>query len=80
MTTKEVKHILGNGTEIPYTRLYADAGKVLTSGEETYSCVDVVPGTESEWMEIDDPDPVPEEPTAEEVLSILLGGETSNNE
>ena len=73
MTTKAVKHILGDGTEIPYTRLYADAGKVLTNGEQTYSCVDVVPGTEGDWSEVDDPEDE-EEPTAEEVLSILLGG------
>lgn len=79
MTTREVTYTYGNGNVEIKTRIIADEGKAVTNdGENFYGSIDV-DSTEG-WYEVDDPDPVPEEPTAEEVLSILLGGETSNNE
>lgn len=43
------------GTEY---RLIADAGKVLTDGIITTSCIDTV--DPSQWQEIDEPQPEPE--------------------
>lgn len=53
MTTKNVKHILGDGTEISYVRLTADEGKVLTDGANEWNCVDVLPEDVDNWSEID---------------------------
>ena len=55
MTTKNVKHILGDGTEIDYVRLTADEGKVLTDGTSEWNCVDVLPEDVGKWSEIDAP-------------------------
>ena len=55
MTTKNVKHILGDGTEIDYVRLTADEGKVLTDGTNEWNCVDVLPEDVGKWSEIDAP-------------------------
>ena len=55
MTTKNVKHILGDGTEIDYVRLTADEGKVLTDGTNEWNCVDVLPEDVDKWSEIDAP-------------------------
>jgi len=55
MTTKEVKHIYGNGVEQSFIRLFADSGKVLTNdnGETIWNCIDVTDITG--WVEIDAP-------------------------
>lgn len=53
MTTKNVKHILGDGTEIAYVRLIADGGKVLTDGTNEWNCVDVLPDEVGNWSETD---------------------------
>ena len=74
MTTKNVKHILGDGTEIDYVRLTADGGKVLTDGTSEWNCVDVLPEDVDKWSEIDTPVP-DEDITAEEALAIIAGGE-----
>lgn len=79
MTTREVTYTYGDGRTEVKTRIYADEGKAVTAdGQNFYGSIDV-DSTEG-WYEVDDPDPVPEELIAEELLSILLGGETSNNE
>lgn len=75
MTTKNVKHILGDGTEIDYTRLIADEGKVLTDGTSEWNCVDVLPKDVDKWSEIDTPVLEDEDITAEEALAIIAGGE-----
>lgn len=58
-------------TQSAYVRLEADEGKVLQNGEIITSCVDVLDSDVSNWTEIDEPD----DPDAEELLSILLGGD-----
>ena len=70
MTTKNVKHILGNGEEQNFVRLYADEGKALTNdgGETVWNCIDVQ--SADGWTEID----APEEIEDSEALEILLGG------
>lgn len=70
MTSKTVKHILGNGDEQTYTRLYAGEGKALTDGVNIYGCVDVTPGDESKWTEIDEPEPDMDD---EEILEAIGG-------
>ena len=55
MTTKNVKHIYGDDTEIDYVRLTADEGKVLTDGTSEWNCVDVLPEDVGKWSEIDSP-------------------------
>ena len=55
MTTKNVKHIYGDGTEIAYVRWTADEGKVLTDGTRDRNCVDVLPDDVDMWREIDAP-------------------------
>ena len=75
MTTKNVKHIRGNGTEIAYVRLTADAGKVLTNGTNEWNCVDVPPDEVGKWSEIDAP--AMDEPISDtEALQIITGGAT----
>ncbi len=75
MTTKNVKHIHGNGTEIAYVRLTADDGKVLTNGTNEWNCVDVPPDEVGKWSEIDAP--VTDEPISDtEALEIITGGAT----
>ena len=74
MTTKNVKHIYGNGTEIAYARLIADEGKVLTDGTSEWNCVDVLPEDVDKWNEIDAPAPEDDEISDTEALNIITGG------
>ena len=74
MTTKNVKHILGDGTEIDYVRLTADEGKVLTDGTSEWNCVDVLPEDVDKWSEIDAPAPEDDEISDTEALNIITGG------
>ena len=74
MTTKNVKHILGDGTEIDYVRLTADEGKVLTDGTSEWNCVDVLPEDVDKWNEIDAPAPEDDEISDTEALNIITGG------
>lgn len=74
MTTKNVKHIYGDGTEIDYVRLTADEGKALTDGTSEWNCVDVLPEDVGKWSEIDAP--ATDEPISDiEALNIITGGE-----
>jgi len=54
MTTKEVKHITGDGEEQTFIRLTADSGKVLTNdgGETVWNCIDIE--SSDGWTEISD--------------------------
>ena len=75
MTTKNVKHIRGDGTEIAYVRLTADEGKVLTDGTSEWNCVDVLPDEVGQWSEKDAP--ATDEPISDtEALQIITGGAT----
>lgn len=75
MTTKNVKHIYGDDTEIAYVRLIADKGKVLTNGTNEWNCVDVLPEDVGKWSEIDAP--AMDEPISDtEALQIITGGAT----
>ena len=74
MTTKNVKHIYGDDTEIDYVRLTADEGKVLTDGTSEWNCVDVLPEDVDKWSEIDAPAPEDEEISDTEALNIITGG------
>ncbi len=75
MTTKNVKHIHGNGTEIDCVRLTADEGKVLTNGTNEWNCVDVPPDEVGKWSEIDAS--ATDEPISDtEALQIITGGVT----
>lgn len=75
MTTKNVKHIYGDGTEIDCVRLTADEGKVLTNGTNEWNCVDVLPEDVGKWSEIDAP--ATDEPISDtEALQIITGGAT----
>lgn len=75
MTTKNVKHIYGDDTEIAYVRLIADEGKVLTNGTNEWNCVDVLPEDVGKWSEIDAP--ATDEPISDtEALQIITGGAT----
>ena len=74
MTTKNVKHILGDGTEIDYVRLTADEGKVLTDGAFEWNCVDVLPEDVDKWNEIDAPVLEDDEISDTEALNIITGG------
>lgn len=71
MTTKNVKHILGNGTEIAYVRLTADEGKVLTDGTSEWNCIDVLPDEVGNWGEIDAPIVDDEDATEADYLAAL---------
>ena len=71
MTTKNVKHILGDGTEIDYVRLTADEGKVLTDGTSEWNCVDVLPEEVDKWSEIDAPVLEDEDATEADYLAAL---------
>lgn len=71
MTTKNVKHILGDGTELAYVRLTADEGKVLTDGASEWNCVDVLPEDVGKWSEIDAPAPEDEDASAADYLAAL---------
>ena len=55
MITKQVKHIYGDGTEVPKIRIFADDGKVVTNdnGETYWNCIDV--DSIDGWVEIDEP-------------------------
>ena len=71
MTTKNVKHILGDGTEIDYVRLTSDEGKVLTDGTNEWNCVDVLPEDVGKWSEIDAPIVDDEDATESDYLAAL---------
>ena len=71
MTTKNVKHILGDGTEIDYVRLTADEGKVLTDGTSEWNCVDVLPEDVDKWSEIDAPIVDDEDATEADYIAAL---------
>ena len=71
MTTKNVKHILGDGTEIDYVRLTADEGKVLTDGTSEWNCVDALPEDVGKWSEIDTPVLEDEDATEADYLAAL---------
>lgn len=71
MTTKNVKHIHGDGTEIAYVRLTADEGKVLTDGTSEWNCVDVLPEDVDKWSEIDAPVLEDEDATEADYLAAL---------
>lgn len=71
MTTKNVKHIYGDGTEIAYVRLTADEGKALTDGTSEWNCVDVTPEDVGKWIEIDAPIVDDEEATEADYLAAL---------
>lgn len=74
MTTKNVKHIYGDGTENDYVRLTADEGKALTEGTSEWNCVDVLPKDVDKWSEIDAPAPEDDEISDTEALNIITGG------
>ena len=78
MTTKNVKHIHGDGTEIAYVRLTADEGKVLTDGTSEWNCVDALPEDVGKWSEIwTEVDVATDEPISDtEALEIITGGAT----
>ena len=71
MTNKNVKHILGDGTELAYVRLIADEGKALTDGTSEWNCVDVLPEDVGKWSEIDAPVPDNEDATETDYLNAL---------
>ena len=71
MITKNVKHILGDGTEIDYVRLTADEGKVLTDGTSEWNCVDVLPEDVDKWSEADVPIVDDEDATEADYLAAL---------
>ena len=71
MTTKNVKHIYGDDTEIAYVRLTADEGKMLTDGTSEWNCVDVLPEDVGKWSEIDAPAPEDEDATEADYLAAL---------
>lgn len=74
MTQKNVKHVLGNGTEQSFIRLFADDGKALTNdgGKTIWNCVDAE--SASGWTEIDAPTDDEEDLDDSEALNIILGG------
>lgn len=71
MTTKNVKHILGDGTELAYVRLTADEGKALTDGNTEWNCVDVLPGDVDKWSEIDATAPEDEDASEADYIAAL---------
>ena len=71
MTTKNVKHIYGDGTENDYVRLTADEGKALTDGTSEWNCVDVLPEDVGKWREIDAPIVDDEDATEADYLAAL---------
>ena len=71
MTTKNVKHIYGDGTERDYVRLTADEGKALTDRTNEWNCVDVLPEDVDKWSEIDAPIVDDEDATEADYLAAL---------
>ena len=61
-------------TQSAYIRLVADEGKALQKGEIITTCIDILASDVPNWTEIDEPEPQ-DDPTAEELLSILIGDE-----
>ena len=59
-----------DGDYVPYLRLIADDGKVMTNGTIKAPVVDVPDGDQGLWAEIDDEDA---EMTAEEIVEVLEG-------
>ena len=57
-----------DGPYVPYLRLIADEGKILTNGTVQVPAVDVPFGDQGLWTEIDDED---EEMTAEEIAAAI---------
>lgn len=60
-------------TESAYVRLVADDGMMLKNGERTTTCIDVLATDAENWTEVEYSEPE-EDPTAEEVLDIIMGG------
>lgn len=58
--------------EADFVRLVADDGMMLKKGDKTTLCVDVLKTDAPNWSEVEYAEPEPE-PTAEEILDILLG-------
>ena len=71
MTTKNVNHILGDGTEISYIRLTADDSKVLTDGTNEWNCVDVLAEDADKWHEVDAPIVDDEDATEADYIAAL---------
>ena len=59
-------------TESAYVRLVADDGMMLKNGEQTAVCIDVLATNAENWTEVEYSEP-DEDPTAEEVLDIIMG-------
>lgn len=57
-----------DGDYVPYLRLIADEGKVMTNGTVKAPVVDVPDGDQGLWTEVDDED---QEMTAEEVMEMI---------
>lgn len=57
-----------DGPYVPYLRLIADDGKILTNGVVKAPVVDVPDGDQGLWTEVDDED---QEMTAEEVMEMI---------
>ena len=57
-----------DGDYVPYLRLIADDGKVMTNGTIKAPVVDVPDGDQGLWQEVDDED---QEMTAEEVMEMI---------
>lgn len=57
-----------DGDYVPYLRLIADDGKVLTNGVVKAPVVDMPDGDQGLWTEVDDED---QEMTAEEVMEMI---------
>ena len=60
-------------TESNYVRLIADEGQAITNGEVVTGCVDVPKADIGKWRDCAPADEA-EELTAEEALSIIMGG------
>lgn len=63
-------------TQSSYVRLVADEGKALQNGEIVTTCIDVPLSDVGNWTEINEPEPPEPDPTPEELLNILTGGES----
>ena len=72
MIIKNVKHILGDNTEIAFMRLIAEDDKILINNTDntTWHCVDVLEEDLSYWSEINIKD-FEEEATIEDYQNAL---------
>ena len=70
MITEERLYTYGDGTTKTMIRIHADAGKAVTNdGVNAYASIDVE-NTDG-WYEIDDPDPVPDTVSFEDIAQAL---------